>query len=178
MNPYIDEDLQALGEHVRRFAAAKIAPGFQERDQARVLDRVLMAEMGEMGFIAPELPEELGGQGMGCLAAGVIHEEVARVDLSISYINLLASLNAQILSHHGQPEFGAAVPPMTLEAEVLHYADNSSAKSASMADALEDDENFSGDELVSSRGIWQLDRRRAWRGKSDWGSADDVEGVG
>jgi cyclohexanecarboxyl-CoA dehydrogenase len=60
--------------------------------------------MGGMGFIAPELPEQYGGQGLGCLAAGVIHEEVARADLSISYINLLASLNGQILAHHGKPE--------------------------------------------------------------------------
>jgi cyclohexanecarboxyl-CoA dehydrogenase len=104
MNPYLDEDLQSLGEHARRFAAERIAPGFQERDRTRVLDRTLMREMGEMGFIAPELPEAFGGQGLGCLAAGVIHEEVARADLSISYINLLASLNGQILAHHGQPE--------------------------------------------------------------------------
>lgn len=102
MNPYLDDDLIALGEHARRFAAERIAPGFLERDTTRVLDRALMAEMGRMGFIAPELPEELGGQGLGCLAAGVIHEEVARADLSLSYVNLLASLNAQILSHHGQ----------------------------------------------------------------------------
>lgn len=104
MNPYIDDDLATLAEHVRRFAAGRVAPGFLERDQTRVLDRKLMREMGEMGFIAPELPEKYGGQGLGCLAAGVIHEEVARADLSISYINLLASLNGQILAHHGQPD--------------------------------------------------------------------------
>ena len=104
MNPYIDDDLATLGEHVRRFATGRVAPGFLERDKTRVLDRGLMREMGEMGFIAPELPEKFGGQGMGCLAAGVIHEEVARADLSISYINLLASLNGQILAHHGKPE--------------------------------------------------------------------------
>lgn len=104
MNPYIDEDLQALAEHARRFAAKRVAPGFLERDSTRVLDRELMAEMGAMGFIAPELPEAYGGQGMGCLAAGVIHEEIARADLSISYINLLASLNGQILAEHGRPE--------------------------------------------------------------------------
>ena len=57
-----------------------------------------------MGFIAPELPEQFGGLGLGCLAAGVIHEEIARADLSMSYINLLASLNGQILAHHGAPE--------------------------------------------------------------------------
>ncbi|HKT99679.1 MAG TPA: cyclohexanecarboxyl-CoA dehydrogenase [Paraburkholderia sp.] len=104
MNPYIDEDLVALGEHARRFAQGRVAPGFQERDQTRVLDRGLMREMGEMGFIAPELPEACGGQGLGCLAAGVIHEEIARADLSLSYINLLASLNGQILAQHAAPE--------------------------------------------------------------------------
>jgi cyclohexanecarboxyl-CoA dehydrogenase len=104
VNPYLDDDLVALGEQVRRFAADRIAPGFQERDRIRVLDRGLMREMGAMGFIAPELPAQFGGLGTGCLAAGVIHEEVARADLSISYINLLASLNGQILSHHGRPD--------------------------------------------------------------------------
>lgn len=103
-NPYIDETLQALAEQARRFADGRVAPGFQERDRTRVLDRGLMREMGELGFIAPELPEECGGQGMGALAAGVIHEEIARADLSLSYINLLASLNGQILSQHGRPE--------------------------------------------------------------------------
>jgi cyclohexanecarboxyl-CoA dehydrogenase len=104
MNPYLDDDLVALGEHARRFATERVAPGFQERDRTRVLDRALMRQMGELGFIAPELPEAVGGQGMGCLAAGVIHEEIARADLSLSYVNLLASLNGQILSEHGRPE--------------------------------------------------------------------------
>ena len=49
-----------------------------------------------------------------------------------------------VLSHHGRLEFGAAVEPMTLEAEILHYADNASAKSASMAEALRDPANFNG----------------------------------
>ena len=102
MNPYLDQELVALGEQARRFAADRIAPGFQERDRTRVLDRGLMKEIGGMGFIAPELPAQFGGLGMGCLAAGVIHEEVARADLSMSYVNLLGSLNGQILSLHGR----------------------------------------------------------------------------
>lgn len=104
MNPYLDDDLMALAGHARRFATERVAPGFLERDDTRVLDRDLMREMGELGFIAPELPTRFGGLGMGSLAAGVIHEEIARADLSLSYINLLASLNGQILAHHGQPE--------------------------------------------------------------------------
>ena len=101
-NPYLDDDLSALAEHAERFANDRVAPGFLERDDTRVLDRGLMRAMGEMGFIAPELPEAVGGHGMNCLAAGVIHEAIARADLSISYINLLASLNGQILSQFGE----------------------------------------------------------------------------
>jgi cyclohexanecarboxyl-CoA dehydrogenase len=103
-NPYITEDLEFLAETAGKFAQKYIAPGFLERDQSRIFDRDLVKKMGEMGFIAPELPEQYGGQGMGRLAAGIIHEAVAKADLSFSYINLLASLNGQILAEHGQPE--------------------------------------------------------------------------
>ena len=104
MNPYLNDDLVAIAEQARRFATEQVAPGFQLRDRSRLLDRDLMRAMGGLGFIAPELPERFGGQGLPTLAAGVIHEEIARADLSLSYINLLASLNGQILSQHGRPE--------------------------------------------------------------------------
>lgn len=107
MNPYIDEDLSVLAEHAGRFADGRVAPGYLERDRTRFLDRGLMREMGQLGFIAPELPEDRGGQGLGCIAAGVIHEQIARADLSFSYVNLLASLNGQILAQHGSREVAA-----------------------------------------------------------------------
>ena len=108
MNPYLDDELRALAEQAGRFAAERIAPGFQERDRTRVLDRGLMREMGALGLIAPELPERVGGLGTGCLAAGVIHEAIAGADLSMSYVNLLSSLNGQILNEHAPP--GLAAP--------------------------------------------------------------------
>jgi 3'-5' exoribonuclease len=74
-----------------------------------------------------------------------------------------------ILSHHGRREFGSPVPPLTLEAEVLHWADNASAKTASMAEALRDSEAF-GDALVARHRVWTLEQRRPYRGVSDWGA--------
>lgn len=74
-----------------------------------------------------------------------------------------------ILSHHGRLEYGSPIPPMTLEAEALHWADNASAKTASLADALADAGNFPADGLVS-RAQWSLDHRRVFRGRSDWGA--------
>ena len=63
MNPYLDDDLVALAEMAGRFATERIAPGYVERDRTRVLDRTLMAEMGALGLIAPELPEALRQHG-------------------------------------------------------------------------------------------------------------------
>jgi 3'-5' exoribonuclease len=83
-----------------------------------------------------------------------------------------------IASHHGRQEFGAAVAPMTLEAEILHYADNASAKSATMARALADAGNFEGDAVLTSRPVWELDHRRAFRGRSDWGREVERWGAG
>ena len=68
-NPYIDKDLQELAEAVRRFANERVKPGFLARDITRDLDRNLLKEMGDLGFICPELQEEFGGLGMSCVAA-------------------------------------------------------------------------------------------------------------
>ncbi|MBI1967761.1 MAG: HD domain-containing protein [Gemmatimonadetes bacterium] len=87
-----------------------------------------------------------------------------------------AILHHLILTHHGHLEFGSPVVPLTLEAEVLHWADNASAKTASMAEALRDADAFGGSEggaLVSQRKFWQLDQRRVYRGSSDWGTSNE-----
>ncbi len=79
-----------------------------------------------------------------------------------------------VLSHHGRLEYGSPVPPLTLEAEVLHWADNASAKTASMAEALRDADAFS-EGLISQKRVWQLDHRRPYRGTSDWGGGKPPE---
>jgi 3'-5' exoribonuclease len=74
-----------------------------------------------------------------------------------------------ILSHHGQLEYGAPVRPLTLEAEILHTADNASAKTASITDAYASTEYFPGDSRVSARKVWQLDGRWLVRLAADFG---------
>lgn len=69
-----------------------------------------------------------------------------------------------VLSHHGELEFGSPVRPMTLEAEVLHYADQASAATANLAAALKESANFGEGQSVS-KPIWTLDRRRLYRSR-------------
>ena len=75
-----------------------------------------------------------------------------------------------ILSHHGKLEFGSPVEPMTPEAEILHFADNTSAKVASFTEAMANPENFPAGEQVSAKTLWELDKRRVYRWRSDWGA--------
>ena len=72
-----------------------------------------------------------------------------------------------IQSHHGIPEHGAAVRPMTLEAELLHWADQASANGNNFVDAMGDAELFPGDEELSVKKAWRLDRK-VWRRSHSW----------
>jgi 3'-5' exoribonuclease len=77
-----------------------------------------------------------------------------------------------ILSHHGHLEFGSPVRPLTLEAEILHFADDASAKTASISDAYASAELFPGDARVASKRVWQLDNRWMVRMPADFGRAE------
>jgi len=73
-----------------------------------------------------------------------------------------------IQSHHGIPEYGAAVRPMTLEAEILHFADQASAKGNDFNEAVGDSELFPGDDLeFSAKRSWRLERR-VWKRSHGW----------
>ena len=74
-----------------------------------------------------------------------------------------------ILSHHGQLEFGSPVRPLTLEAEILHYADDASAKTASINEAYASPELFPGDARTSTKKVWQFDNRWLVRLAPDFG---------
>ncbi len=106
------------------------------------------------------------------LGALMLERRIARIDPRPCTDQEFMLLQHLILSHHGKLEFGAPVQPMTLEAEVLHYADNASAKTASMTEVLADADGFPGTGMVSGRPDWRIDRRRAYRGASDWGHGD------
>lgn len=98
------EELTALREMARKFASEKLAPGYKARETAGAFGPDILREMGSLGLIAPELPEELGGLGAGSIYSGVIIEEIARADFNMGYINILASLNGQILARFGNDE--------------------------------------------------------------------------
>ncbi|HEY0836494.1 MAG TPA: cyclohexanecarboxyl-CoA dehydrogenase [Azospirillum sp.] len=103
----LDQDQQALVEAAGRFARNRLAPGYQSREKALRIEREVVREMGELGFLGPELPESCGGLGVDCLTSGLLLEQIAYGDFNVAYVNLLASLCGQIVARHARPEVAA-----------------------------------------------------------------------
>lgn len=74
-----------------------------------------------------------------------------------------------ILSHHGALEFGSPVQPMTIEAEIVHWADEASAKATDMVDEFADPDLFppGGTAELSAKRSWRLGRK-LWRRPAPW----------
>lgn len=70
---------------------------------------------------------------------------------------LLMLLEHMIISHHGEPEFGAAVRPMFLEAEILAQLDMMDARIYAIAQAVE---AVDGGEFTVRQ--WSLDNRKLY----------------
>ncbi|KAF0125291.1 MAG: cyclohexanecarboxyl-CoA dehydrogenase [Xanthobacteraceae bacterium] len=100
----LNHDQTQIRDTARRFAREKLAPGYQRREAAARVDRALIAEMGALGLIAPELPEALGGYGMPSVTSGLIAEEIGYGDMNVAYVQILGSLNGAIIARHAAPE--------------------------------------------------------------------------
>ena len=157
-------EVVSIGRHVAKIARA---------DVDLVTAGVLLHDIGKLeayrwdgAFVATEKNVLYGHVVLGALELERRVRAASPMPCTAQELDLLQHI---VLSHHGVLEFGAPVRPATLEAEIVHFADNASAKTASFNDALEDPANFQKDELVSQKGLWELDKRRAYRGKSDWG---------
>ena len=113
---YSDEQ-QAIRETARRFAREKLAPAYAGREKAGAFEPGLIRQMGELGLIGAELPEELGGLGVGAQTAGIIMEEIAYGDHNVAYVQLLGSLQGALLVAHAPAEMAAAVVPQICAGE-------------------------------------------------------------
>lgn len=166
--------LGGLLKHTAEVATiARAASRVAGADGDLVLAGVLLHDIGKLEsyqyqthFEMTEAGALIGHIVLGSLMLDRAVRGAASMPCSESELQILQHL---VLSHHGRLEYGAPVLPMTLEAEVLHFADSASARTASMADAIGDPENFADDHSVSARRIWSLENRRVFRGESDWG---------
>ncbi len=121
-------------------------------------------EIGPGGFSYTPCGLLVGHVVLGVL---MLERRLSAVGRSLCSDGQLVELQHLILAHHGQLEYGSPVEPMTVEAEIVHRADESSAKATSFLDALDDDDLWAGGGELSSKKSWQIGRR-VWRRPHGW----------
>ena len=103
MSDYSEEQ-QAIRRVVREFARKEVAPGAAERDASGRFDYMLYRRLGELGIPGLMFPVDMDGGGADFLTFCLAVEEVARVDLSLSWTLGVAPAGAQQIAILGTPE--------------------------------------------------------------------------
>ncbi|HZZ84558.1 MAG TPA: acyl-CoA dehydrogenase family protein [Anaeromyxobacteraceae bacterium] len=88
----LDEEHLEIQRTVRAFCELRVKPAARGWDDREEFPRDVVAELGRLGFLGLNVPEELGGAGLDALATAVVIEELARYD---------GSLALTVASHNG-----------------------------------------------------------------------------
>ena len=110
-NAYMTDELEAIYDQTVQFVAKEVAPHAAAWEDAGMVPREVLQQMGELGMLALRVPEEHGGLGLGAVASATFSEAlgsstVAGFDATVlvhtdmSTPHLLNSGNEEQLAHY------------------------------------------------------------------------------
>ncbi len=115
----LTDEQVSFRDTAERFAREKLAPGYMDRSSVHTLDHDLVREMGSLGLLGPDIPEEFGGMGESALTAGLVTEQIAYADFNMSYVQLLASLMGNMVAKHASPDIAREWVPKVVSGETM-----------------------------------------------------------
>ncbi len=168
-NPEFDlfqlpEEHQALREAIRALAEKEIAPHAKDVDENARFPEEARAALVANGFNAIHVPEQFDGQGADSVAACIVIEEVARVDVSASLIPAVNKLGTMGLILSGSDELKAQVLPSIASGEAMASYALSEREAGSDAAAMKTRARKDGES-------WVINGSKCWitnGGKSTW----------
>lgn len=110
----LPEDMTALRDAVRTFAANEIAPRASQIDRDDQFPMDLWPKMGKMGLLGVTASPEYGGAGLGYLAHMIVMEEISRASASVglsygAHSNLCVN---QIMRNGTEAQRAKLLPPL------------------------------------------------------------------
>ena len=158
----LSEDEQLFRATVRSFAKTEVAPLVREMDEQGAIPKQLVDQLFELGLMAIEIPDSLGGGGAHFFLSLLAVEELARVDPSIAVVvDVQNTLVINALLKWGSDDLQQRFLPMLADSTIGAYA-LSEAGSGSDAFALTTRAVADGDEYVlNGRKLWITNAREA-----------------
>lgn len=87
MDDMLPEEIPAIRESICRFMESEVVPVMDSYEARAELPRDIIRKAGEAGYYGATFPTDIGGSDMGYLAAAVIIEEIARLDVRYGGFN-------------------------------------------------------------------------------------------
>lgn len=104
--PYFSSEHEMLRQTVRRFVAERVAPVAHEWEDAGMVPRAALREMGELGLLGIRFESEYGGSELDTLSTVVLAEELGRSTFGGFAVTVLVhtDMAAPHLHHAGTAE--------------------------------------------------------------------------
>ncbi len=116
----LNEEDRLIMETARDYAQSKLEPRALKGNTEEFFDRDIAHEMGEMGLLGVNIPEEYGGAGASYTAYGLVAREVERVDSGYrSFMSVQSSLVMYPISVFGTEEQKHRFIPRLASGEII-----------------------------------------------------------
>ncbi len=79
----LSPEQELVKQTARAFADRELVPHARDWDRAEEMDRGIVAQLADVGFLAAALPEEHGGMGLDTVSYALVVEEIGRADSSV-----------------------------------------------------------------------------------------------
>jgi alkylation response protein AidB-like acyl-CoA dehydrogenase len=103
----------------RDFAERVLAPKAAARDVSGEFPTQELRQLGELGLLGVNVPEELGGAGAGVVAYSLAMQEIARVDASVAVAVSVTNMVAELITTQGSPELAKQWVPRLVSGELV-----------------------------------------------------------
>jgi butyryl-CoA dehydrogenase len=101
----LTEEHRMFQKFIRDFTEKEIAPLVDEAEEKNIFPQQLFKQMGEMGFLCPRYPEELGGGGADKITEIIMAEELNRINAGIAAsLMVQGGLSTQPIYRYGSQE--------------------------------------------------------------------------
>jgi len=150
MDFQLNEEQKELQESVRRYATERLLPIAEDIERTgEPPSRELVHEFAEMGYLGINVPEALGGQGLGNLEALLVLEELGKVSSAVAFPVFESCVGpVRAIEKFADPSLVASVVPAVCAGDKMIAIAMSEPQAGTALTDLTTKARIEGDEVI------------------------------